>query len=207
MIPPLRFQSYPSALRFRGIVESSLGVPLESLHEHDVRPLVTRQTDQATPWHKRFYLTAQGRLWRKLYHRFLMVEVAPKLFGEFYAQTVPTFRVQYPQNMAVGEMHRDVEYGHLPTELTVWVPLTDVAESQSVVIEGQPHPMRFGDVLLFDAANCLHGNVVSMEAFTRVSFDFRVVLKSRYVPSEARSVNRGLRFSVGEYFFDPNEGT
>jgi ectoine hydroxylase-related dioxygenase (phytanoyl-CoA dioxygenase family) len=55
-------------------------------------------------------------------------------------------------------------------------------------------------VLVFDGANLKHGNYVNRTGSTRVSFDFRVIPRSRYVDSDRTSVNTGVPFKVGGYF-------
>lgn len=59
--------------------------------------------------------------------------------------------------------------------------------------------MKYGEFLIFDGI-LKHGNVINRGGSTRLSFDFRVIPASSYVPLEKRSHSRGLQFSVGEYY-------
>lgn len=170
------------------------------------RPRATRATDQHTPWHARFY-DARER-WGPLYRKFVMDYVA-RLYSEpFLFQSIPTFRVHLPGNLAVGAYHRDSEYGHPAGSTNFWVPLTPAARTNSVYLcEGDPlHPDRYraisawpGDVVVFDAVARRHGNQPNL-ANSRVSFDFRCLPVRLYRETDARSVNMGCRFAPGDYY-------
>jgi hypothetical protein len=53
---------------------------------------------------------------------------------------------------------------------------------------------------MWDASNLLHGNKLNSEITTRVSFDFRVIPKSRYIPSTYGSINMNSQFAIGGYY-------
>jgi hypothetical protein len=180
---------------------------LAFLRDDDL-PRHSRQTDQKTKWHKRFYETRN--VWGELYHRFVISFVARQFREDFYFQAIPTFRVHLPYNVAVGEYHKDGDYGHPAGETNLWVPLTSAADTNSVYLcdhdESQLGIWRRsirvwpGDVVVFDAVGRCHGNETNCERFSRVSFDFRVLPVRLYRDSEARSVNMGKRFAPGEYY-------
>lgn len=165
--------------------------------------LATRETDQQAPDYDVFY--SRFECMRQLYDTFV-TEVAGPIIGEPYCyQAVPTLRIHYPNNVAVGEFHKDSDYYHPDGELNVWLPLTPAWGSNTLWVEFEPGRVRPvgavpGDVIVFDAVNTSHGNKVNVTRSTRVSFDFRCLPLSRYRPSDQRSINSGLRFSIGEYY-------
>ena len=179
----------------------------------EARPLATRATDQATRWHQRFY--AARELWGPLYRKFV-IEFVARLFCEpFFYQAIPTFRVQLPDNLAVGAYHRDSEYGHPAGEVNFWLPLTRAAGSNSVYLvedDGERRraiPAWPGDVVVFDAVGRRHGNEINSERWARVSFDFRCLPVRLYREESAMacSVNMHLPFAPGGYYAaEPCEG-
>jgi hypothetical protein len=179
--------------------------------QDETRPLTTRAADQGTRWHKRFY-DARER-WDPLYRKFVGEYVAGLYREPFFFQAIPSFRVQLPDNLAVGAYHRDSEYGHPAGECNFWIPLTRAAASNSVYLCEDEHDWRRsvsawpGDVIVFDAVNRRHGNQVNRESWSRVSFDFRCLPVRLYRETDARSVNMGCRFAPGDYYAaEPCEG-
>jgi hypothetical protein len=167
--------------------------------------LRTRETDQQTKWHQRFY--AAREVWGPLYINFVMGFVAQQLPEPFLFQAIPTFRVHLPWNLAVGDYHSDGDYGHPAGERNFWLPLTRASGTSSVYLEeGQDRRRSIsawpGDVVVFDAIATRHGNEINCERFSRVSFDFRVLPCRLYRETDARSVNMGKRFVPGEYYSD-----
>jgi ectoine hydroxylase-related dioxygenase (phytanoyl-CoA dioxygenase family) len=160
----------------------------------------TREQDQATQFHKVFYSRLETFL--PLYESFLRKVLGSQLDTHF-AQAVPTFRVHLPGSVAVGEWHRDRDYGHDETELNYWVPLTPTFPENTLWIEDQPVIVTYGDVVVFRGAELRHGNVTNSTERSRVSFDFRTI-PQRAVPPSAdeapSSVNFGLPFALGGYW-------
>jgi hypothetical protein len=193
-----------------GFVEAvarALGVPDLSELADPTLPLRTRETDQETRFHRAFYdewyeddgLYGRNAL-RRLYTGFIHGPIAGLIGEAFYYQAVPTFRVHLPGNLAVGEFHRDADYGHPPTERTFWIPLTAAWDTNSVWIPNTAVRAEPGDIIMFDAVGQLHGNKVNTTGRSRVSFDFRCVPVAKFQPSEARSINLGLTFAPGGYY-------
>ncbi|MBV8480535.1 MAG: streptomycin biosynthesis protein StrG [Actinobacteria bacterium] len=190
------------------IVRWQFGVDeLDEIHTSADYPLLTRENDQKTVFHERFYVI--GDEFFDTYHR-LLVEVVQPLFGEnLIYQRVPTFRVHLPGNVAVGEMHRDRDYSHGQGEVNLWLPFTRAWDTNTVWIESsegsndvRPYACDVGQMLMFDGVNLLHGNVKNETGKTRVSVDFRVIPESQYVAREAATINTKLSFTVGGYFAD-----
>jgi hypothetical protein len=188
---------------FPALVAQALDVDeLSALRSDD--PHWTRETDQASHWHRAFY--AAFEQWRPLYNRFVREQVALRLNEPVYFQAVPTFRVHQPGNVAVGEFHTDAQYHHPAGELTFWLPLTDAFGTNSVWVEDDAHHLRPfvaqpGQMVAFEAVSRRHGNLVNTTGRARVSFDLRC-LPVRLLPDGPthRSINAGLRFVPGEYY-------
>ncbi len=169
-----------------------------------------RATDQSTVLHQRFYKAVSGGF--PLYEAFARWVLAS--LGEhepMYLQRIPNLRLQLPENIAVGEFHRDSDYGHPDGELNVWVPLTSSERSSTIWVASDPDSesarpwvLDVGEVLRFDGRNLLHGNVPNTTGATRVSLDFRYLPCRKLGSSSLRSVNTAMRFCPGNYYFsDP----
>ena len=189
---------------FPALITELLGEKDLSMLRDEI-PLRTRETDQQTRWHQRFY--AAREIWGPLYINFVMGFVAAQFAEPFLFQAIPTFRVHLPWNVAVGEYHSDGDYGHPAGERNWWVPLTMAWGTSSVYLEEGKDRRRSihawpGDVVVFDAVTRRHGNEMNCEIFSRVSFDFRVLPCRLYRETQARSVNMGKRFAPGEYYAD-----
>lgn len=135
-------------------------------------------------------------------------------------QAKPTFRIQLPNNIAVGGnendsaerygWHRDSdpEYNHPLSEKNFIVPLTTSRETASVYIETFPGSGKFnpaimnvGEVFNFSGAECIHGNKPNKTKKSRVSFDFRVMLKDDYDENYSKgSKLSNQKFVVGGYY-------
>jgi hypothetical protein len=202
-------QRYPYSLAdypWPATIQALYDVPLTLLHESYDVPLVTQETDQATQAHQAVYkmLDDERAPFWALYQRFLTNVIAPYLTrGEYLVQRRPNLRIQFPKNRAVGEWHRDRDYGHQGEERNFWLPLTPVSVENCVWIKLAwsrfPMVVQPGQVLEFDGANLVHGNRVSQATTTRVSLDFRVLARASYRPGPS-TVNGVSRFKLGEYW-------
>lgn len=196
----------------RLVSEALRAGPLNRLHEIGDYPLLSREMDQQTMWHRAFYAAEIFGLVKP----FILEHVLPALFvgfgwhtenGPWLYQRVPTFRVQLPGNVAVGELHTDADYGHQPGEITCWIPLTQAWGTNSLwyhdaeQLEARSLVARPGDFILFDGVKTMHGNVINSTGVTRVSMDLRVVPRSFYdETSGVSSVSAGIPFTVGGYW-------
>jgi ectoine hydroxylase-related dioxygenase (phytanoyl-CoA dioxygenase family) len=185
----------------------------EIMH-HDLQTLdgskydmLTRGSDQSTVYHSMFYQEFEEKL-GALYREFAS-HMGQLIFPDrdIHHQRTPTFRVQFPNNVAVGEMHTDSDYSHQDGEINFWVPLTPVWGSNTVWVERtrggynyQPWTLKPGQVLVFDSVNWRHGNIRNGTGCVRVSFDFRLIPAEKYADSGASSVNAGRRMCLGEYW-------
>lgn len=203
-IPVLQMRYDTEEYAFRDNVEAILGPDLERLHcalgEVSLR---RRENDQNTKAHQMFYESFDSEV-ATTYKRFIHEIIQPLFDEPIIYQRIPTFRAHLVGNRAVGEYHRDSDYNHNPEAVTFWLPVTEAQGSNSVQIEldGKMRAMHvpYGQVLIFDSVNLLHGNDINHTLDTRVSFDFRVIPESRFVPSEKESLNTHLKMDVGGYY-------
>jgi hypothetical protein len=192
--------------RFRQLVSGLLGsMPLEALAPREPLPMLTRESDQHTDYHRLFYASFDDLL-LDVYERFIAEVIAPEFNGPFCYQSVPTLRVHLADNVAVGEFHRDRDYNHLQGERNYWLPLTPAWDTNTVWIEdpssGTCRPANAipGQMVQFDAVNIRHGNYPNDTGATRVSFDFRCIALDDYVETGRTTVNSGRRLVIGDYF-------
>lgn len=205
--------------RFKEVVENhfkqKLGLSCESLHKHADRSLfpsgrVSPGKDNNTPLHGVLYsIFEQGKddpnSFLFLYRAFVR-SLEEKFKTRFVFQTKPTFRIHLPGNLSVGAYHRDSEYSHPLEEVNFWVPLTRAFKTATIRMESAydkgdfaPKEMDYGNYLIFDS-RLRHGNEVSREEYTRVSFDFRLIPISLYKEPGVATANRGKKLALGDYY-------
>jgi hypothetical protein len=122
-------------------------------------------------------------------------------------QSRPTLRVNFPNNKAVGDWHRDREYNHPLEEINIWVPITKSINTNTIWIESQfdkndygPVNTNYGQFIMFDSG-LKHGNKLNTENKTRISFDFRVIPKSLYNKhTNKTSIDTKMKFEIGDYY-------
>lgn len=202
-------EKYP----FRRIVTQMLELwdgdttPLEDLHLLEHYDLLVREKDQSTIWHKKYY--------EKFSNNFLptyleLVKELKERFGydNLIYQIIPTFRVHLANgNLAVGEWHKDKSYNHGTSEVNFWMPFVHTNEYNTIWMESKedkgdykPYKVNYGEILVFNGANLVHGNKQNESMSTRVSVDFRLVDPVKFVPNEEGSINMKTKFMIGEYF-------
>lgn len=192
-------------------VKQALGLEdddaLELLHEYfSVGSVVTRANDSKTALHRLYYEGIEDTDFYDEYRSFVKKVVADLIEGPLIVQKIPSFRVHLLGNKAVGGYHRDSDLGHQSGAINFWLPLTDAYSTNSVHIveddQSEPAPIdvKYGEVLVFDAVNLLHGNEINTTDHTRVSFDFRVIPERDYVDSDTKSANTMSRLAIGDYY-------
>ena len=199
-------EKYP----FREIVSNMLEINnnrLEDLHLLENYGLLSREQDQKTKWHKKYYdkfqtefLSTYLKLVKEIKERFE--------YKEIIYQQIPTFRVQLGDgNVAVGEWHKDKTYEHSATEVNFWVPFINTNVLNSIWTESsedkgdyKPYLVNYGEILVFSGANLYHGNKNNKSNETRVSVDFRLVDPNKFTPNSKGSINMNTTFDIGGYF-------
>jgi hypothetical protein len=178
---------------------------LHLLQTHDI-PLVEHKTDQATPFHKKYYSEQQKLI--PLFHSFVRNVIRHRFDEAILYQCKPTFRVQLPNNLSVGAFHKDSDYSHATEEINFFVPLTKCFDTNTIWVESTPNKkdytpvnLEVGDLFEFRGAILTHGNVQNRTGLTRVSFDFRVLPLSKYDPNNKKvTTHMKTKMVVGDYF-------
>lgn len=172
----------------------------------------TREKDQSTNWHKLFYDWARTEKFTELYENFILSVVKPLYDKDIIYQSIPTFRVAYPNNIAVGEFHKDKYYRNKEWAAKVkednfFLPFTDAFDSNTIWVESEedkgdfsPMNCKYGEFIQWDGSNLTHGNKINNTGRARVSIDFRIIKYSNYSPSEYGSINTQTKFQIGGYY-------
>ena len=186
---------------------------LERLHFHKVYDLFERKNDLSTICHKCFYdkIRTDNRFDHE-YMSFLSQYIKPRFNDKIVYQKIPTLRVHLPNNVSVGEFHKDKHYrdknwAEKVQELNYFVPLTKAygtntiwAETEEDKGDFQEITANYGECVEWSASKLTHGNKQNLTSITRVSFDFRVVPKSRYIESDHLTINTKIPFGIGGYY-------
>ena len=174
-----------------------------------------RETDQSSVWHEVFYknFKAKGNEFEELYMAFISL-LKETVFNNqcIFYQVIPTFRVQLVGNVSVGEWHKDKSYreedwAHKIKEKNVYLPFINTNPlntiwSESVENKGDFAPMlvNYGEAMVWDGLNLMHGNKDNTSQEDRVSVDFRVGLCDNFVPLPRQTVNKQTTFELGGYY-------
>ena len=199
---------------FREIVSEWLDIKdLHKLHEIRQYEHFDREHDQSTKWHKIFYETIRkDKVFDETYMKFLVEHIKPRFGEEIVYQKIPTFRVHLPGNVSVGEFHKDKNYrdevwADKVNELNYYVPLTKAYGTNTVWAETgedlgdfEEICSSYGECVEWEASKLTHGNKDNLTSITRVSFDFRVIPKSRYIESSHLTINTKIPFGIGGYY-------
>jgi ectoine hydroxylase-related dioxygenase (phytanoyl-CoA dioxygenase family) len=172
----------------------------------------TREKDQSTNWHKLFYEWARTEDFIQLYDKFILEVIKPLYNEQIVYQAIPTFRVCYPNNIAVGEFHKDKHYrnGEWASKVkedNFYLPFTDAFDTNTIWVESEedkgdytPMNCKYGEFIQWDGCNLSHGNKINTTGKARISVDFRVIKYSNYIPSEYESINTKIKFQIGGYY-------
>lgn len=179
---------------------------------NDSVEVFTREKDQSTNWHKLYYSWARTEEFIQLYSNFIVNIIKPLYNEQVVFQTIPTFRVAYPNNIAVGEYHKDKHYRNGEWSAKVkednfYLPFTNAFDTNTIWAESEedkgdfaPMNCNYGECIQWDGCNLTHGNKINNTGKARVSIDFRVIRLSNYIPSEHSSINTKAKFQIGEYY-------
>jgi len=174
--------------------------------------LFERATDQNTDYHEQFYKWARTKEFIKLYDSFINTVVLPIYNEKIVYQAIPTFRICLPNNIAVGEYHKDKKYrdedwASKVKEYNFFLPFTNAYDTNTIWVESEedkgdyaPMNCNYGECIKWDGSNLTHGNEINKTGKTRVSVDFRVITESNYIPSNTGSINTHTVFSKGGYY-------
>ena len=170
--------------------------------------------DTHSHYHKTFY-SALNNGWSEftdVYKQFIRNEVFPlfKEENELIYQTLPSFRIQYPNAKAVTTIHCDSDQHHKHPigELNILIPLTKMFDSSTVWMESLPNlgdfssvNLAYGEWILWNGNRCRHYNLMNTEGHTRISLDFRVLPHVCYDSNYSKqTATTKQKFVIGEYY-------
>ena len=191
--------------------------------EYQSLEIFTNNNDDQTYFHKTFYnkLNSGWFDFMETYQRFIKQKICP-IFNvkNIIYQAAPTFRIQLPNNIAVGgstnpqdekygwHKDSDPEYNHPLGEKNFIIPLTFARDTASLFLETFPGSNKFnsvdmnvGEFFRFNGSECIHGNKKNLTNHSRISLDFRVILDKDYNNSFVKeSKLSSKKFIIGEYY-------
>ena len=186
---------------------------LAELHNQKTYDLFERKNDQSSIWHKCFYrMIRKEKSFKNVYIKFLKEKIKPEFGEKIVYQKIPTFRVHLPKNISVGEFHKDKHYRNKAwadkvRELNYFVPLTKAYGTNTIWAETEEDKgdfsaivANYGDCIQRNGTKLTHGKKKNRTKKTRVSFDFRVIVKSRYIESDHLTINTKIPFNIGGYY-------
>ena len=156
---------------------------LTTLHNEKKYPVLTREEDMYMHWNQIYY-----KRWREdssikdLYLKFLEDVIKPRFGEEIIYQELPDIRIHLPNNIAVGEFHKDKHYRNEKwakevRELNYFVPLTESygtntlwAETEEDKGDYTPFESDYGECTEWRGSFLTHGNKINKTSITRVSF-------------------------------------
>ena len=179
---------------------------------NDSIEVLSREKDQSTKYHTLYYNWARTEEFISMYDEFILNVIKPLYNEQIVYQSIPTFRVAYPNNIAVGEYHKDKWYRDADWAVEVdednfFLPFTDAFDTNTIWAESQedkgdysPMNCNYGEIIQWDGSNLTHGNKINTTGKARVSIDFRVMKYINYKPSEQGSINTKTKFQIGGYY-------
>jgi hypothetical protein len=178
---------------------------LNMLHKPYQFELLKRENDQSTPLHKIYY--DKFYLMKPIYDRFIKEKIMP-IFGEpIVYQKIPTFRIQMPNNVGVGEWHKDGQYKHNQAEINFFLPFTNAFDTNTIWAESEedkgdyaPIEATPGEFVMWEGVKLTHGNKINETEVSRVSVDFRIVPYSKWEYTGGESINTKVKFDIGGYY-------
>jgi hypothetical protein len=204
-------KDYPFANIISNILDTS---NLAKIHEEDHfegYDVFKREEDQGTKYHKLYYNNCKEQI-LELYDKFILNVIRPLYDEEIVYQKIPTFRLHFPGNIAVGEYHkdkwyRDKDWHEEVCELNYYLPFTKAYGTNTIWVESEEDKgdykamdVEYGECIQWNGANLTHGNKQNLTNTTRVSVDFRIIPYSKYKPSNHGAINTKVEFAIGGYY-------
>ena len=203
-----------SKFPFKETVQNMMNVDqLDMIHEvFEFPEKLEIIKDQNTILHDKFYEEMKKAEFTALYKDFVSNFISDlEIFKneKILYQTYPSFRIHQPNNIAVGQYHKDSDFGHNTHEMNFWLPFTNAWDTNAVWI-GDPDSgdhecmeVDYGQVANFDGANSLHGNKDNLTGKSRLSIDFRIFPLKFYNQQEqeqTETLTQKKKFVIGEYW-------
>lgn len=213
----IRYSYCTKKYNFRSFVAKFLGIEeLELLHiSKPFKAMLTDSRgdapDQGQELHRSFYNRMDSDLnFKSLYDDFILNVIKPHFDYPILFQKYPTFRIHQPNNICVFSWHKDKHFGHSMFEKNIFLPVTNAYSSNTIWAESRedrgdfaPMNCEKNQYIIWNGANCNHGNKLNTTQHTRVSFDFRVLNLEHYdQASQVASLTSQRKFKIGSYYDD-----
>jgi ectoine hydroxylase-related dioxygenase (phytanoyl-CoA dioxygenase family) len=166
---------------------------------------------QQSDYHQKYY--SNFELVKSVYENLLLEVVKPIYNNEkIVYQSIPTFRLHFPNGLAVGMFHkdkdlRDYNWHESIKEDNYYLPFIDSYDSNTIWVESEedkgdflPMNCKYGQFIQWDGTNLTHGNKINMTEDTRISIDFRVTKESYFYNNNKKSKNDKTDFVIGGYY-------
>lgn len=150
---------------------------------------------------------------KPLYEKFILEVIKKEYDGQnLIYQSIPTFRLHFPNGLSVGMFHkdkdlRDEEWHESIKEDNYYLPFTNSYGTNTIWYETQedkgdfvPMECNYGQVVKWDGTNLTHGNKINTTEDTRISIDFRVATEENFKNSIKKSKNEKTFFVLGGYY-------
>lgn len=147
--------------------------------------------DRDTDLHKIFYNDIKSNdTFKKLYCKFIK-EIHNSFFSDekyIIYQSYPSIRFQFMESVTIPQ-HKDSDHlsKHPLGEKNFLIPITDMNNTRTIIIESEPDKKDFapiklnqGELFFFNGNKCTHYNEKNKENKLRISLDFRIILLSDY---------------------------
>jgi len=168
-------------------------------------------TFQQSEYHQKFY--KNFNLVKLTYENLLLDIIKPLYGGEkIIYQTIPTFRIHFPNGFSVGMFHKDKELRDYDWHKSIkednyYLPFTNTYDSNTIWYETEedkgdyvPMNCNYGELVRWDGTNLKHGNKINITNDTRISMDFRVTSKSFFNDNDKKTKNDKTVFTLGGYY-------
>lgn len=202
---------------FKELIQDLYNVKqLQKIHIHlkDMLPKneLNFTNEASTLFHKKFYskLNSDWEEFIKIYKKFIYEEVSKIVNKPFLYQYLPSYRVHLPNYQAIHKWHfdSDKDHKHPDGEINFCLAITKMENTTAIWAETSPgkkdfSPMEidYGEYFNFNGNKCTHGNKINESDDVRISFDFRILPKSKYSLSQkTTSVTSKKKFIIGEYY-------
>jgi hypothetical protein len=202
---------YPFADIICNILDTATLAKIHDEKHFEGYELFSREKDQSTKYHRLYYDNFKEKV-QPIYDKFIKDVIRPLYKESIAYQRIPTFRLHFPGNIAVGEYHkdkwyRDQDWHEEVCELNFYLPFTKTYGTNTIWVESeedkgdfQDMKAEYGEIIQWDGSNLTHGNKKNMTNVTRISVDFRVIPMSTYKPSTKGSINTKTQFAIGGYY-------
>jgi len=173
--------------------------------------------------HKKFYSAIKSDDTFKKSYCDLIKDIFNHLYPDesvLIYQSFPSIRFQFIGNKAIpAHCDSDSTGKHPLGERNFLIPITDMKNTSRLFIESAPEKgdfqgidLKYGNLFHFNGNRCIHYNETNHENYTRISFDFRILLLKDYMkyilrdtitntnPRDPQGERKPVKMIVGGYY-------